>query len=693
RDLERLVETALELKATDEPRGDLSGLTLANLFFEASTRTRASFEQAARRLGADVLNLDMGASSVVKGESLVDTLHTIESVGARFVAMRHAASGVHEYVAPRLTSASLLNAGDGRHQHPTQALLDCVTLHEKLGSIEGKTIAIVGDILHSRVARSNIAAFTKLGARVRLVGPRTMLPQTIVDAFGVDATHDLAEGIANADVVYLLRIQLERQARAIYGSGGEYHRHYGLSTKRLDVLNPGAIVMHPGDQRRLRPHGGDALALREGGVVRDGTIVIRGGHVVDPSIGVDGVRDITIFEGKVSDIDSTSSVPHGVEVIDASGNHVFPAFVEIHAHLREPGGEASETIATGLRAAAKGGYAHVFSMPNTTPVTDSAVLVRYQVDRAREASPVSLHPVGSVTTGMNGERLTDFAALREAGAGALSDDGLPVANAGVMRSALSCAADLGMVILDHCEDMSLTGDGVMHDGPTAARLGLPGIPRSSEATIVARDAALALETGGRLHVCHVSTVDSVEAIRFFKSRGAPITAEVSPHHLLFTEERVGRFDTHAKMKPPLCEERDRRALIEALEDGTIDCIATDHAPHSPASKAQPFAQAPFGIVGMETAFVSLYSAFVASGAWTLPFLIEKMTTAPAKCVSRNWGTLADGASGDLVIASLGDSRTFSDADLGSKSVNCPWLGETFCAKIERLVIAGRTVTV
>ncbi|MEQ9616700.1 MAG: aspartate carbamoyltransferase catalytic subunit [Phycisphaerales bacterium] len=246
RDLEAIIDLALSLKATDEPRGDLAGLTLANLFFEPSTRTRASFEQAARRLGADVLNLDMGASSVVKGESLVDTLHTIESVGARFVAMRHASSGVHEFAAPHLTTASLLNAGDGRHQHPTQALLDCVTLCEKLGSIEGKTIAIVGDILHSRVARSNIAAFSKLGARVRLVGPRTMLPRTIVDAFGVDATHELAEGVRGADAVYLLRIQLERQERAIYGSGGAYHRQFGLSTKRLDELNPGAIVMHPG---------------------------------------------------------------------------------------------------------------------------------------------------------------------------------------------------------------------------------------------------------------------------------------------------------------------------------------------------------------------------------------------------------------------------------------------------------------
>jgi len=246
RELASLVELALEIKATDEPRQDLAGMTVANLFFEPSTRTRASFEQAARRLGADVLSLDVSASSVAKGESLVDTLHTIESVGARVIVMRHASSGVHEFAAAHLTTASLLNAGDGRHQHPTQALLDCVTLTERLGSIQGKTIAIVGDILHSRVARSNIAAFSKLGARVRLVGPRTMLPPTIAEAFGVESHHSLEEGIRGADAVYILRIQLERQARAIYGSGSEYHRQFGLSSARLEELNPSALVMHPG---------------------------------------------------------------------------------------------------------------------------------------------------------------------------------------------------------------------------------------------------------------------------------------------------------------------------------------------------------------------------------------------------------------------------------------------------------------
>jgi len=248
RDLTGLIDLAISLKSRDSegPLGTFRGVTLANLFFEASTRTRASFEQAARRLGADVLNLDVSASSVSKGESLIDTLHTIESVGARFFVVRHAGAGMHEFLSPYLASGSLINAGDGRHQHPTQALLDCVTLVERLGSLEGKTIAIVGDILHSRVARSNISAFAKLGARVRLVGPRTMLPETIGEAFGVETFHTLDEGIRGADVVSLLRIQLERQERPIFSSGSEYHRLFGLSSARLDSINPDAVVMHPG---------------------------------------------------------------------------------------------------------------------------------------------------------------------------------------------------------------------------------------------------------------------------------------------------------------------------------------------------------------------------------------------------------------------------------------------------------------
>lgn len=417
-------------------------------------------------------------------------------------------------------------------------------------------------------------------------------------------------------------------------------------------------------------------------------MLITGGRVVDPANDRDEITDVLITNGTIASVGASLEAPKGAKRIDATGLVIAPAFIELHAHLREPGGESSETIASAAAAAAKGGYAHVFGMPNTTPVCDSVMGVRYVLDRAREAGPVHVHPIASVTTGMGGERLTDFPALLKAGAGALSDDGLPVADAGVMRLALQCAADLGCVIMDHCEDMSLTGDGVMHDGPTAKRLGLPGIPRSSEATIAVRDGMLARETGGRLHICHVSTRDTVEGVRWLKSIGAPVTAEVSPHHLTLTEERIGDYDTHAKMKPPLCEEPDRTALIEGLEDGTIDCIATDHAPHAPALKSRLFDQAPFGIIGLETAFAVCHTAFVETGRWTLAQLIAWMTHKPAAVVNRPWGTLNIGAPADLVAIDTTTRFTLTPEHLGSKSANCPWLGESLVGRPVATIVGG-----
>jgi dihydroorotase len=283
--------------------------------------------------------------------------------------------------------------------------------------------------------------------------------------------------------------------------------------------------------------------------------------------------------------------------------------------------------------------------------------------------------------------------MQRAGAGAFSDDGLPVQNAEMMRMAMELAHDIGAVIFDHCEDLSLTGEGVMHEGRVSLRLGLRGIPRVSESAIVARDCMLALATGARLHVCHVSNVESIEAIRHFKSRGAPVTAEVSPHHLTLTDERVRAYDTNAKMKPPLCEESDRLALIRALEDGTIDCIATDHAPHAPATKEDTFDVAPFGIIGMETAFPVLHTAFVATGRWALPWLIEKLTSAPARVMGKEgkWGTLGVGLPGDLVLLDVEEEFEMSVERLGSRSRNCPWLGERFRGRAVLTMVDGGVV--
>ena len=420
-------------------------------------------------------------------------------------------------------------------------------------------------------------------------------------------------------------------------------------------------------------------------------LFITGARIVDPANDRDEVAAVHIAGGVIKAIGADFKPTAQARTINAEGRLLAPGLIDLHTHLREPGGDASETIVTGCDAAARGGFTHIFCMPNTNPVCDSPRAVRYTLDRAAEGCGVNVHPVGAVTSGMSGEQLTDFDALLNAGAGALSDDGLPVADAGVMRLALLCARELDAVIFDHCEDMSLTGAGVMHDGPHAARLGLPGIPRSSEASIILRDGLLAHETRGRLHVCHVSTADSVSAIRWLKSIGAPVTAEVSPHHLTLIDARVGPFDTHAKMKPPLCEERDRQALIEALEDGTLDCIATDHAPHAPELKARTFAQAPFGIIGMETAFAVCHDAFVRTGRWSLSFLVDKLAAAPARVMNRAdaWGRLDVGGPADLALFDLETEHRLEPKDLGSKSRNCPWLGETFSSRCVLTLAGGR----
>lgn len=437
------------------------------------------------------------------------------------------------------------------------------------------------------------------------------------------------------------------------------------------------------------------------------TLVIRGARVIDPSQKLDAPRDIVIADGRIHSITEAgrANAPAGAKIVDAQGFVAAPGFIDPHIHLRYPGGESSETVETGTAAAAAGGFTSVYCMPNTNPVCDSPMVVRAILDRAasRASSGVRVFPVASVTRGLASEELVDFAALRAAGAGAFSDDGRPVMTAELMRRAMECTRELGVVIFDHCEDMSLTGEGVMHEGPTSMRLGLKGIPRLSESAIVARDAALAHLTGAKLHICHVSNVESVEVIRWYKSRGAPITAEVSPHHLTLTDELVakgshgrGPFDTHAKMKPPLCEESDRQALIAALEDGTIDCIATDHAPHSPASKSTTFDDAPFGIIGLETAFCVVHSEFVATGRWSLPFLIERMSMRAARVAglsTSEFGTLVPGAHADVVLLDPAATWRFDERHLRSKSRNCPWLGRTMNGRVAATIVAGRTAFV
>lgn len=429
------------------------------------------------------------------------------------------------------------------------------------------------------------------------------------------------------------------------------------------------------------------------------SLLIRGARVIDPGSQTDATLDVLIADGVVADIDERLAESSAETVIHAGGLVATPGLIDVHTHLREPGGTHSETIASGCAAAARGGFTRIFAMPNTSPACDSVPGVKHVLDRAAEANGVRVCPVATVTRGMSGRELSDFGALADAGAMAFSDDGLPVADAEVMRLALECVRDVDGVIFDHCEDLALTGEGVMHGGDVALRLGLKGIPRVSEAAAVARDCLLSLATGGRLHVCHVSNVDSIEAIRHARSRGAPVTAEVSPHHLTLTDAAVGDYDTHAKMKPPLCDDSDRRALIGALEDGVLDCIATDHAPHAPSLKADSFDAAPFGIIGMESAFAVLHEAFVRPGRWTLAFLVDKLSVAPARVLGgdgggarfRGWGRLERGGPGDLALFDVDEPYELTTAMLGSKSRNCPWLGATLTGRAVLTVAGGRVV--
>lgn len=419
--------------------------------------------------------------------------------------------------------------------------------------------------------------------------------------------------------------------------------------------------------------------------------VIRNGLVIDPSQGLRAQLDVLIEDGRVAALAPAIPPDEDTAVVDASGFVIAPGFIDLHTHLREPGGESAETIESGTRAAAAGGFTTIFCMPNTKPVCDTETGVHYVVSRAANLGCVNVIPVAAITKNMDGEELTNFGKLITAGAGAFSDDGRPIMNAEIMRRALEYTSMLKVPIFEHCEDMNLSAEGVMNEGVTSARLGLKGIPRVSEAVMVARNVALAAITGGHIHICHVSTRESVEAIREAKRSGTRVTAEVTPHHLTMTEQAVLGYNTNAKMKPPLCEAADRDALIAALEDGTIDCIATDHAPHSANSKDTVFDAAPFGVIGMESAFPVLYTEFVATNRWPLEFLIEKLTTAPARVMGETWGTLRVGAPADFVLLQLGVAHVFEKHHLRSRSSNCPWLGKAMKARVVATFVGGRCV--
>ena len=417
-------------------------------------------------------------------------------------------------------------------------------------------------------------------------------------------------------------------------------------------------------------------------------LLIHGGRVVDPSRGFDGPADVLIEGGRIVRVGPhlTASM---AERFDATGLIVAPGFIDLHCHLREPGNEPAETIESGAQAAARGGFTAVCCMPNTQPVNDNASVTRFILDRAASGAIVRVWPIGAASKGSKGEGLSEIAAMKDAGIVAVTDDGKPIASAKLLRNVMEYARSLDLPVIEHSEDASLFAGGVMREGPTSVRLGLRGIPAAAESICVARDVQIAAMTGARLHVAHMSARESLEQVRWAKQRGLPVTCEVTPHHFTLIDEDV-TYDSRFKMNPPLASRQDREALLEGLVDGSVDVIATDHAPHTQASKEVEFDRAPFGITGFETAIGLTLEALLHSGRAKLSRIVELFTSAPARVLGTQ-RALAEGETADVTIFSTDHPWTFHAAESASKSRNTPFDGRKFRGGPMATIVAGKIV--
>jgi dihydroorotase len=414
-------------------------------------------------------------------------------------------------------------------------------------------------------------------------------------------------------------------------------------------------------------------------------LLIKNGRVIDPASGIDAKLNVLVDGDRIAAIGSNLQAA-SVEVIDAQDWIVAPGFIDIHCHLREPGDESSETIETGARAAARGGFTAVCPMPNTRPVNDNASVTRFIVDRATQAA-VRVWPIGAVSALSHGESLAEIAAMKEAGIVAVSDDGHPVASAKLLRQAMEYCRTLDLPVIDHCEDPSLFAGAVMREGANSIRLGLRGMPAATESICVARDVQVAALTGGRLHIAHLSAAESLAFVRQAKTNSLPVTCEVTPHHFTLTDEDVA-YDSRFKVNPPIASRADREALLEGLADGTVDAIATDHAPHEPARKDVEFDRAPFGMIGFETALALAIDELYHSGRLGLPRLVELFTTGPARVIGKT-RRLAKGEPADLTLFSLDHPWTFRAEESASRSRNSPFDNRAFRGAPMMTIVAGR----
>lgn len=418
-------------------------------------------------------------------------------------------------------------------------------------------------------------------------------------------------------------------------------------------------------------------------------LLIKGGRVIDPSQGIDDTLDVLIENGLVKEIGKGLSAA-GIETIDAAGKYVVPGLIDMHVHLRDPGLEYKEDIISGTKAAVAGGFTSIVCMPNTKPAIDNKAISSYIINKAKAEGFCNVFPVGTITQGMHGDRLAEMGELKESGCVGVSDDGKPVRNSELMRRALQYANGIGILVLTHAEELDLVGEGVMNEGFTSTELGLKGIPRVAEDIATARDVMLAEYCNAPIHICHVSTKGAVQIIRDAKARGVKVTCETAPHYFTLTDDAVRGYNTNAKMNPPLREADDLAAIKVGLKDGTIDCIATDHAPHHIDEKDVEFNEAMNGIVGLETS-LSLSLKLVEAGLLTLPQLIEKMSCKPSELLGLGRGTLKAGSVADLTVIDPAKQWTVTEATLSSKSKNSPWLGETMTGAAACTVVGGKVV--